>query len=155
MTTAMCPGSFDPPTSGHLDLIDRSRAMFDRVIVAVIDNPSKHPMFTAAERAELFHSIYGDTVQVTTFSGLLVEHARQQGADLVVKGVRNSTDLEYETPMAHMNRHMTGMETVFLPTSPEVGFISSSLVKEIARLGGSVAGLVPDLVENALKERLQ
>ena len=155
MTTAMCPGSFDPPTSGHVDLIDRARAMFDRVIVAVIDNPSKKPMFTAEERAELFRSIYGDAIEVTTFSGLLVDHARDLEADLVVKGVRNSTDHEYETQMAHMNRRLSGVETVFVPTSPEVGFISSSLVKEIARLGGSVTGLVPDVVENALKERLQ
>ena len=155
MTTALCPGSFDPPTSGHVDLIDRARAMFDRVIVAVIDNPSKLPMFTAHERADLFKALYGDAVEVTTFSGLLVDHVRELGADLVVKGVRNSTDHEYETQMAHMNRRLSGMETVFVPTSPEVGFISSSLVKEVARLGGSVTGLVPDVVENALKERLQ
>ena len=155
MTTALCPGSFDPPTSGHVDLIDRARAMFDRVIVAVIDNPSKRPMFTAHERADLFKALYGDAVEVTTFSGLLVDHVRELGADLVVKGVRNSTDHEYETQMAHMNRRLSGMETVFVPTSPEVGFISSSLVKEVARLGGSVTGLVPDVVENALKERLQ
>lgn len=155
MTTAMCPGSFDPPTSGHVDLIDRSRAVFDRVIVAIIDNPSKSPTFAAEERAELFRSVYGDAVEVTTFSGLLVDHARDLGADVIVKGVRNSTDHEYETQMAHMNRRLSGVETMFIPTSPEVGYISSSLVKEVARLGGSVTGLVPDVVENALKERLQ
>lgn len=155
MTTAMCPGSFDPPTSGHVDLIDRARAMFDRVIVAVIDNPSKEPMFSADERVGLFRAIYGDSIEVTTFSGLLVDHARDQGADVVVKGLRNAADHEYETQMAHMNRHLSGVETVFVPTSLEVSFISSSLVKEVARLGGSVSGLVPDVVENALKERLQ
>ncbi|HEX6947026.1 MAG TPA: pantetheine-phosphate adenylyltransferase [Acidimicrobiia bacterium] len=155
MTTAMCPGSFDPPTSGHIDLIDRTRAMFDRVVVAIIDNPSKKPMFTAEERAELFRAIYGDTIDVTTFSGLLVDHARDMGVDVVVKGLRNTADHEYETQMAHMNRHLSGVETIFVPTSPGVSFISSSLVKEVARLGGAVAGLVPDVVESALKERLQ
>jgi pantetheine-phosphate adenylyltransferase len=154
MTTALCPGSFDPPTSGHVDLIDRALGMFDRVVVAVIDNPSKLAMFTAAERAAMFTDIYGDAVEVTTMSGLLVDHFRETGADLVVKGLRTGGDYEYENQMAQMNRHLAGMETVFLPTRPDVSFISSSLVKEVARLGGSVSGLVPDVVEKALKERL-
>lgn len=155
MITAMCPGSFDPPTSGHIDLIDRARAVFDRVVVAVIDNPSKRSLFTAEERAEMFRAIYGDDVDVTTFGGLLVDHAREVGAGVVVKGLRNSADHQYETQMAHMNRHLTGIETIFFPTSPGLAFLSSSLVKEVARLGGSVSGLVPDVVEKALKERLQ
>jgi len=155
MTSALCPGSFDPPTSGHIDLIDRAIELFDRVVVSVIDNPSKSALFTAAERAALFSEIYGEAVEVITFSGLLVEHAREMGVDLVIKGLRTGGDYEYETQMAQMNRHLTGMETVFIPTRPELRFISSSLVKEVARLGGSVSGLVPDIVEKALKERLQ
>jgi pantetheine-phosphate adenylyltransferase len=154
MITALCPGSFDPPTSGHIDLIDRAIELFERVVVAVIDNPSKKALFTAAERSAMFEEMYGDAVEVTTFSGLLVDHFRETGADLVVKGLRTGGDYEYENQMAQMNRHLTGMETVFLPTRPEVAFISSSLVKEVARLGGSVSGLVPDIVEKALKERL-
>lgn len=128
--------------------------MFDRVVVAVIDNPSKKAMFTASERAELLNSIHGDAIEVTSFGGLLVDHVRDVGADTVVKGLRTVEDYEYETQMAQMNRHMTGMETLFMATRPEYRFISSSLVKEIARLGGSVSGLVPDVVEKALKEKL-
>lgn len=154
MTTAVCPGSFDPPTNGHVDVITRAVALFDRVVVAVIDNPSKSSMLTLDERAALLSEIHGDTVEITRFGGLLVDHVRDVGADTVVKGLRTLEDYEYETRMAHMNQHMTGMETVFIPTRPEYRFISSSLVKEIARLGGSVAGLVPDVVENALKEKL-
>jgi pantetheine-phosphate adenylyltransferase len=154
MTTALCPGSFDPPTSGHADVIGMALSLFDRVVVAVIDNPSKNSMFTPAERAALLTEMYGDSVEVTSFSGLLVEHAREVGADVVVKGLRTVEDYEYETQMAQMNHHMTGMETLFLPTRPQYRFISSSLVKEIARLGGSVGGLVPDVVEKALKEKL-
>jgi pantetheine-phosphate adenylyltransferase len=154
MTTALCPGSFDPPTSGHADVIGRALSLFDRVVVAVIDNPSKNSMFTPAERAALLTEMYGDSVEVTSFSGLLVEHVREVGADVVVKGLRTVEDYEYETQMAQMNHHMTGMETLFLPTRPQYRFISSSLVKEIARLGGSVGGLVPDVVEKALKEKL-
>ena len=152
--TALCPGSFDPPTSGHADVIGRALALFDRVVVAVIDNPSKESMFSASERADLLKGIFGDDIEVTSFRGLLVEHVREVGADTVVKGLRNIEDYEYETQMAQMNHHMTAMETLFMPTRPEYRFISSSLVKEIARLGGSVSGLVPDVVEKALKEKL-
>lgn len=154
MTTALCPGSFDPPTSGHIDVIDRALNLFDRVIVAVIDNPSKNAMFSAEERVGLWSEIYGDRVDVTSFSGLIVDHVTEQGADAVVKGLRTVEDYEYELQMAQMNRHLSGMETVFLPTKPELAYISSSLVKEIAKLGGSVGGLVPDVVEKALKEKL-
>lgn len=154
MTTALCPGSFDPPTNGHVDVIRRATALFERVIVAVIDNPSKSSLFTPAERSALLEEIHGGSIEITRFGGLLVDHVREVGADVVVKGVRNTEDYEYETEMAQMNQHMTGMETLFVPTRPEYRFISSSLVKEIARLGGSVAGLVPDVVEKALKEKL-
>ncbi|HUG31596.1 MAG TPA: pantetheine-phosphate adenylyltransferase [Acidimicrobiia bacterium] len=152
--TALCPGSFDPPTNGHVDVIERAMRLFGRVVVAVIDNPSKNSLFTSAERSKLLEEMFGDDIEVTSFSGLLVDHVREVGADTVVKGLRTVDDYEYETQMAQMNHHMTGMETVFLATRPQYRFISSSLVKEIARLGGSVAGLVPDVVENALKEKL-
>jgi pantetheine-phosphate adenylyltransferase len=154
MTTALCPGSFDPPTNGHADVIGRALALFDRVVVAVIDNPSKKSMFSASERANLLKEMFGENIEVTSFRGLLVEHVREVGADTVIKGLRTVEDYEYETQMAQMNHHMTGMETLFLPTRPQYRFISSSLVKEIARLGGSVGGLVPDAVEKALKEKL-
>ena len=154
MTTALCPGSFDPPTNGHVDVIRRVIASFDKVVVAIIDNPTKASVFTALERREMLAEIHGDEIELTVFSGLLVDHARDQGADVVVKGLRTVEDFEYENQMAQMNRHLTGMETVFIPTLPEFAFISSSLVKEVARLGGSMSGLVPDVVEQALKERL-
>ena len=154
MTTALCPGSFDPPTNGHVDVINRVVSAFDRVVVSVIDNPSKSSLFSVEERVAMINEIHGDDVEVTVFGGLLVDHAREVGADVVVKGLRTVDDYEYENQMAHMNRHLTGMETVFMPTHPEYGFISSSLVREVARLGGSMSGLVPDVVESALKERL-
>ncbi len=154
MTTALCPGSFDPPTNGHVDVVERTVELFDRVVVAVIDNPGKEPLFTTDRRLELIREIHGDRVEATSFTGLLVDHARAVGADVVVKGLRTVDDYEYENQMAQMNRHLTGVETVFMPTTPEYGFISSSLVKEVARLGGSVSGLVPDVVDRALKERL-
>jgi pantetheine-phosphate adenylyltransferase len=154
LTTALCPGSFDPPTNGHADVIGRTIALFDRVVVAVIDNPSKQSMFSLEERKGLLGEMFGDGVEITSFSGLLVDHVRDMGADTVVKGLRTVEDYEYETQMAQMNHHLTGMETLFVPTRPEYRFISSSLVKEVARLGGSVTGLVPDVVEKALKEKL-
>jgi pantetheine-phosphate adenylyltransferase len=154
MTTALCPGSFDPPTNGHVDVVNRAIATFDRVLVSVIDNPSKESLFSADERVSLVREIHGDAVEVTSFEGLLVDHVREMGADVVVKGLRTVDDYQYEAQMAQMNRHLSGMETVFIMTRPEYGFISSSLVKEVARLGGSVSGLIPDVVEKALKERL-
>ncbi len=154
MTTALCPGSFDPPTNGHADVIGRVVAAFDRVVVSVIDNPGKSAMFTADDRVSMLRDIHGDAIEVTTSTGLLVDHVREIGADVVVKGLRTIDDYEYENQMAQMNRHLTGMETLFMPTKPEFSFISSSLVKEVARLGGSTAGLVPDVVEKALKEKL-
>ena len=154
MKTALCPGSFDPPTNGHADVIARVINGFDRVVVSVIDNPSKKAMFTASERMGLLKEMHGEAIEVTSFDGLLVDHVREIGADVVVKGLRTVDDYQYETQMAQMNRHLTGMETVFIPTHPEFAFISSSLVREVARLGGSMSGLVPDVVEKALKERL-
>ncbi len=154
MTKALCPGSFDPPTNGHVDVIERAITAFDQVAIAVIDNPSKRSMFTAAERADLLRELFGDRVEVGTFEGLLVDYASRVGADVVIKGLRTVGDYEYELQMAQMNRSLSGMETVFMATKEDWSFVSSSLVKEVARLGGSVSGLVPDVVEKALKERL-
>lgn len=124
------------------------------MVVSIIENPSKGPLFSVSERSSMISDIHGDDVEVVSFTGLLVDHVRRVSADVVVKGLRTVDDYEYENQMAQMNRHLTGMETLFMPTSPEYGFISSSLVKEVARLGGSMTGLVPDVVEKALKERL-
>jgi pantetheine-phosphate adenylyltransferase len=154
MTTALCPGSFDPPTSGHVDVIERAIAAFEDVIVAVVDNPSKASLFSTEERVSLLKELFGDRARVGSFSGLLVDYAREMGADVVVKGLRTVDDYEYEMQMAQMNRHLTGMETVFMATRSDWSFISSSLVKEVARLGGSISGLVPGVVEQALLERL-
>lgn len=154
MTTALCPGSFDPPTKGHVDVINRAIAAFDDVIVSVVDNPSKKSMFTLQERIDLLKSLVPDEVRVVSFSGLLVDHVIDQGADLVVKGLRSIDDYEYEKQMSQMNRHLTGMETVFMATASELSFVSSSLVKEVAKLGGDVTDLVPGEIAKALKEKL-
>jgi pantetheine-phosphate adenylyltransferase len=154
MTTALCPGSFDPPTNGHVDVIERAIETFDRVVVAVVDNPSKESLFTIEERVAMLDDLFGDRAEIGSFSGLLVGYAGEVGADVVVKGLRTVDDYEYEVQMAQMNRHLTGMETVFMATKSDWSFISSSLVKEVAKLGGSIGGLVPSAVEKALKERL-
>lgn len=154
MTTALCPGSFDPPTNGHVDVIERAIQTFDRVVVAIVDNPSKESLFTTAERRAMLEDLFGDRADIASFTGLLVDYAGEVGADVVVKGLRTVDDYEYEVQMSQMNRHLTGMETVFMATKSEWSFISSSLVKEVAKLGGSVGGLVPAVVEKALQERL-
>lgn len=155
MTTALCPGSFDPPTMGHVDVIERAIKVFDKVVVSVVDNPSKQSLFTTAERVALLEEIFGDRVSVASFSGMLVTHAADRGADVVVKGLRSIDDYEYEKQMSQMNRHLSGMETVYMATAAEYGFVSSSLVKEVAKLGGDVTDLVPRTVARALKERLE
>lgn len=156
MTAALCPGSYDPPTNGHVDVIRRAAAMFERVLVSVVENPSKNPLFSPAERIELFRASLGDlsNVSYTTFTGLVVDHVRAEGIDVVVKGLRTSSDFDYELQMAQMNATLRGVETVFVPTAPAWGFLSSSLVREVARLGGSVEELVPAPVAAALKEKL-
>lgn len=154
MTMALCAGSFDPPTNGHLDLIDRAATMFDEVVVGVVANPSKTPRLTAQRRRQLLDDLLADHPNVRTevFSGLVVQLAAEVGADVIVKGVRGVSDFDAETQMAHMNRHLSGINTVFLPTTPAVAHISSSLVKEIFALGGSIEGLVPASVTIALEE---
>lgn len=157
MTVAVVPGSFDPPTLGHIDVISRAVEVFDRVLIAVVANPSKTPLFSSAERIEMLTEICGDwpNAEVDAFDGLLVEFARDRGAVVIVKGLRAVADFEYELQMAQMNQHLSGVQTVFLPTSPEHAYLSSSLVKEVARFGSSLEGLVPPVVATALKERFQ
>lgn len=154
MTTALCPGSFDPPTNGHVDVIERAIEAFDEVVVAVVDNPSKESLFSTQDRVTLLEELFGGRARIGSFSGLLVEYATKVGADVVVKGLRTVDDYEYEMQMSQMNRHLTGMETVFMATKSDWSFISSSLVKEVAKLGGSIDGLVPSVVEKAVQERL-
>lgn len=154
--TALCPGTFDPATNGHLDIIERAAKRFDALIVGVLDNPSKRPLFTAEERVEMLKELTAHLpgVEVEGFSGLLVEYALDRKVDLVVKGLRAVSDFEYEIQMAQMNDRLGGVETVFIATSPTWSFLSSSLVKEAARLGGDVSGLVPPLVAKRLSEAL-
>ncbi|MGH8874061.1 MAG: pantetheine-phosphate adenylyltransferase [Acidimicrobiia bacterium] len=153
MTVALCPGSFDPLTNGHVDVIRRAVRIFDRVMVAVVDNPSKTPLFSVAERVALLEEVFGDEVTVEAFSGLLVRFARLRNVDVIVKGLRAVSDFDYELQMAQMNSTLEDIDTIFLPTSPEWGYLSSSLVREVARLGGSVASLVPSEVVAALERR--
>lgn len=158
---AVCPGSYDPVTNGHLDVIARAAALHDEVVVAVLHNPAKAGVFSVEERVGFIERGIaargvGGGVRVAAFSGrLLVDVCRELDADVILKGVRGTPDYSYELPMALMNRHLTGVETVFLPGAPEFQHVSSSLVKEVARYGGDVSGLVPDEVRDALTARLR
>lgn len=156
MISALVPGSFDPPTKGHLDVIDRCTAIFDRVVVGVVRNPDKSSLFSPEERVRLITESVADDarLEVASFSGLLVDFARDAEADVIVKGLRAVTDFEYEIQMAQMNRTLSGIVTLFVATKPEYGYLSSSLVKQVASLGGNVDALVPAPVAVALKERL-
>jgi pantetheine-phosphate adenylyltransferase len=153
---AVCPGSFDPVTLGHVDVVRRAAAMFDEVVVAVAVNPNKQGMFTVDERRELIAGAFGDLPNVSTaaFTGLLVDWCREQGVGVIAKGLRSDTDYAYELPMAQMNRHLTGVDTVFLTADPAHTFVSSSLVKEVARGGGDVSAFLPPAVLEALLGRL-
>jgi pantetheine-phosphate adenylyltransferase len=149
----VCPGSFDPVTEGHLDVIRRATALFDEVIVAVVHNPAKAGTFDLATRLELLRQSLADQPAVrveVVGDGLLVDFCRDVGAVAVVKGLRGGTDFAYELPMALMNRHLSGLETVFIAGEPSLTHVSSSLVKEVAFHGGDVTGLVPDVVLKAL-----
>ncbi len=157
MTTALCPGSFDPPTNGHIDVIERTAHYFDRLVVAVIANPSKEPMFSVSEREELLRDVLSglDNVEVTSFDGLLVDFARERGIRVVVKGLRAISDFEYELQMAQMNAELyPEMDTMFVTARPSWAFLSSSLVKEVARYGGPIDSLVPAGVAKAMQNRL-
>ena len=157
---AVCPGSYDPVTSGHLDVIERAAALHDEVVVVVLHNPAKAGTFAVEERIGFVERALGergvDGVRVEAFAErLLVDVCRELEADVVVKGVRGPSDVTYEWPMALMNRHLTGVETLFLPGDPAFEHVSSSLVKEVARWGGDVTGLLPDEVRDALVARLR
>ena len=155
MATAVCPGSFDPPTNGHMDVIRRSISLFDQVVVAVIRNLSKTPMFRSGERVAMLSDLLADepTVEIVSFDGLLVDFARARNVNVIVKGLRAVSDFDYELQMAQMNHRLSGIDTVFIPTSPEHAYLSSSLVKEVGSLGGTVDGLVPAEVARLMKER--
>jgi pantetheine-phosphate adenylyltransferase len=154
--TALCPGTFDPVTYGHLDIIGRTSSTFEQVVVGVLENPSKQPLFGVVERVALLEEACADmaNVRVSSFSGLLVEHAREEGASVIVKGLRAVSDYEYEIQMAQMNLRIGQIETLLMPTNPKWSFLSSSLVKEVARYGGNVEGLVPEHVRARLPSRL-
>ena len=156
MVAALVPGSFDPPTNGHLDVIERCANLFDRVLVAVVSNPTKAPMFSTEERIARLRASTGDwgNVEIASFSGLLVDYAEQEGTDVIVKGLRAMTDFDYEFQMAQMNRHLSGIVTLFVATKAEYGYLSSSLVKQVAGLGGAIDKLVPPVVASALEERV-
>ncbi|HEX9977295.1 MAG TPA: pantetheine-phosphate adenylyltransferase [Acidimicrobiia bacterium] len=156
MTTALVPGSFDPPTYGHIDVVSRCITIFDRVVVGVVANPSKKPLFTIEERKEmLVECCPWDGVEIAGFDGLLVDFAREVGADVVVKGLRAMTDFDYELQLAQMNRHLSGLDTMFVATKPEYGYLSSSLVREVVALGGTVEELVPSVVAKALEAKFR
>ncbi len=160
LRVAVCPGSYDPVTLGHVDVIARSAALFDGVVAAVVHNPGKAGLFATQERVDLLREVLAaDTRTVgvrvdVVAGGLLVDFCRAVGARAVVKGLRSGTDLAYERPMALMNRHLTGLETVFLPGEPRFEHVSSSLVKEVARNGGDVSDLVPAAVLTPMLARL-
>ena len=154
--TALCPGTFDPVTNGHLDIIGRASETFETVVVGALENPSKQPMFSLEERVAMLKEACTSmpNVTVVSFRGLLVDLARAHGDAVIVKGLRAISDYEYEIQMAQMNHRLAGVETLFMSTSPRWSFLSSSLVKEVARLGGDVSGLVPDHVKASLADRL-
>ena len=153
---AVCPGTFDPVTNGHLDIISRAAGSFDAVVVAVLENPSKAALFSTEERVAMLKEAVSDlaNVEVDSFSGLLVDFAARREVRIVVKGLRAVTDFDVELQMAQMNRTMSGLETFFVATSPQWSYLSSSLIKEVARFGGDVSGLVPAFVRERLEDRL-
>ena len=154
----VCPGSYDPVTMGHVDVISRAATLYDEVVVAVLYNPAKRGTFGIEERIRLLDAalVAVPNVRIEAFAGrLLVDVCREAGAQAIVKGLRGDTDFAYELPMAQMNRHLSGVETVFLPGDPKLGHVSSSLIKEVAAFGGDITGLVPEEVRAALLARLQ
>jgi pantetheine-phosphate adenylyltransferase len=159
MATALYPGSFDPPTVGHLDVVRRARSLFDRLIVGIGTNTEKEPLFTVAERVKLLRVALTDVgvdAEVASFDGLAVEFARRSGARCILRGVRSSGDFEYELSMAHMNRHLLeDVETVFVMPSLPYSFISARLIREAGRFGATLKGLVPECIRKDVIERLR
>ena len=153
---AIYPGSFDPLTSGHVDIIERGARIFDSIIVAILVNVEKAPLFSETERVAIIREVFKDqpNVQVETFNGLLVDYAQRKGATVLVRGMRAVSDFEYEFQMALMNRHLApGLETVFMMPAEQYTYISSRLIKEVFSLGGEVTGLVPPVVEERLRDK--
>ena len=162
MRRAIYPGSFDPVTNGHLDIIERGCKLFDEIIISILINPEKQPFFTIEERLEMLAEVLADinqggcTVRIDSFRGLLVKYAVAQQANVIVRGIRAVSDYEYELQMALMNRRLEpGIETVFMMPAETYSYVSSRLVKEIFQLGGTVSGIVPPLVETRMKEKLE
>ena len=155
MRRAVCPGSFDPVTNGHVDVINRASALYDELVVAVLVNPGKAGFFPVEERMELLREAVAHlpNVRVDSFQGLLVDYCGANDIPVIVKGLRAVSDFEYELQMAQMNRELAAIETLFVPTAPQVGHLSSSLVKQIATFGGDVSRLVPKVVDDRLRER--
>ncbi len=155
--TAIYPGSFDPPTNGHLDLIARGSNIFDELVVAILRNPDKDPLFSINERREMLEAMTAGfkNVRVDTFDGLTVNYAEKMGASAILRGIRAISDYEYELQMALMNRKLRPkLETVFMMPAEKYSYLSSRLVREIAQLGGSIEGLVPELVQQKLREKM-
>jgi pantetheine-phosphate adenylyltransferase len=153
---ALCPGTFDPVTNGHIDIIQRAARCFDTVVVAVLENPGKEPLFSVEERVGMLKESVADLagVEVASFSGLLVDYANARGIRIIVKGLRAVTDFDYELQMAQMNNRLAPLETFFVATSPQWSYLSSSLIKEVARFGGDVSDLIPPVVGARLDEKL-
>jgi len=152
----VCPGSYDPVTNGHLDVIERASRLYDEVTVSVLVNVAKSGVFEVDERIEMLREVTADlgNVKVDSFQGLLVDYCRERDIPVVVKGLRAVSDFDYELQMAQMNNRLSGLETLFVATNPEYSFLSSSLVKEVAKWGGDVSGLVPEPVLRRLRARL-
>jgi pantetheine-phosphate adenylyltransferase len=155
MRRAVCPGSFDPVTNGHLDIVGRACRLFDEVIIAVLINHTKSGLFALAERLDMLAEVTKgySNVRVETFEGLLVDFCRENEISVIVKGVRVAGDFDYELQMAQMNIGLSGIETLFMPTNPQYSFVSSSLIKDVAKWGGDVTPHVPDVVADRLRER--
>ena len=153
----VCPGSFDPVTNGHLDVVERASRLYDQVTVAVLVNQTKAGLFDVPERIDMLREVTAGlgNVTVDSFQGLLVDYCRERDIPVVVKGLRAVSDFDYELQMSQMNNRLTGVETLFVATNPEYSFLSSSLVKEVARWGGDVSGLVPDAVLSRLRARIE
>ncbi|ADU00150.1 MULTISPECIES: pantetheine-phosphate adenylyltransferase [Mycolicibacterium] len=156
MSGAVCPGSFDPVTLGHIDVFERAAAQFDEIVVAVMVNPNKSGMFTLDERIALIEesTTHLPNLRVESGQGLIVDFVRERGLTAIVKGLRTGTDFEYELQMAQMNKHVAGIDTFFVATAPSYSFVSSSLAKEVAMLGGDVTALLPAAVNTRLTAKL-